>query len=75
MILIMKRIKTVEKSINNLKDVQLGIAEMSDLVGGKCLVFGSFILPGGCACDKRDFLAIGEVGTNDGKNDPDVPTE
>lgn len=36
---------------------------------------GSFILPGGCACDKRDFLAIGEVGTNDGKNDPDVPTE
>lgn len=71
----MKRIKTVEKAINNLKDVQLGIAEMSDLVGGKCLFFGSFILPGGCACDKRDFLAIGEGGTYGGKNDPDAPTE
>lgn len=61
----MKKIKTVEKSINNLKELQLGIAEMSDLVGGKCIVFGSFLLPGGCACDKKDFLAIGAANPQD----------
>lgn len=67
----MKTIRTVEESINNLKDIQLGIAEMSDLVGGKCIVFGSFILPGGCACDKKDFLAIGVAPPPGGDNTDD----
>lgn len=64
----MKTIKTVEKSINNLKEIQLGIAEMSDLVGGKCIVFGSFILPGGCLCYKNDFLPVGSIIPQGGDN-------
>lgn len=68
----MRTIKTVEKSINNLKEIQLGIAEMSELVGGKCIIFGSFILPGGCLCDKKDFLAIGVTTPQDGQDDSDA---
>lgn len=51
----------VEGAINNLKDVQLGLAEMSDLIGGKCLFAGRFLINGGCACDKKNFLPIGKV--------------
>lgn len=61
----MNKIKSLESAINNLKEVELGIAEMSHITGGKCLFFGRFMLPNGCVCDKKNFLAIGETGTDD----------
>ena len=55
----MKKIKTVESAINNLKDVQLNLVEMSDVFGGgNCLFWGRFKIGDECVCYKKSFLAI-----------------
>lgn len=58
----MKRIKTIENSINDLREARLGISQMSDIYGGKkdkshhCFGLDQFMINDYCFCNKRRFI-------------------
>lgn len=58
----MKKIKTIENSINDLREARLGISQMSDIYGGKkeknrhCAFADQFMIGDYCFCNKRNFI-------------------